>query len=160
MIDALGVLLAVATVIIVVAYIAQPFLAPRREESGRVTSKTLAHLKLHADLLAERNRIYRAIKELDFEHQTGKIADEDYKDQRFALVAQGVEILEQLDQLPPSDDDAIEKAILKVREGAPLTAADVVSPLAEEAEIKGYCPNCGTPYYEGDKFCARCGTKL
>lgn len=160
MINALGILLAVATLIIVVAYVAQPFLAPRREESGRVTSKRIAALKMHGDLLAERNRIYRTIKDLDFEHETGKIADEDYKDQRFALVTQGVEILAQLDQLPPSDDDAIEKAILKVREGMPLTASDVIAPLADEAGVKGYCPKCGTPYYEGDQFCARCGTKL
>jgi hypothetical protein len=165
--DALGTLLAVATIVLVVAYIAQPFLAARREDAERgaerVTGRGLSTLKQRADLLAERNRIYREIKALDFDHQTGKLMDEDYADQRYQLVAQGVEVLQQLDRLPSPDDDVIERAVLKTREGAPLTPADVEPPLetpADGEQPTGFCPQCGAPTYAGDRFCARCGTAL
>jgi hypothetical protein len=161
--DAIGTLLAVATIVLVVAYIAQPFLAARRDDAERVTSRGLSTLKQRADLLAERNRIYREIKALDFDHDTGKVTDEDYSDQRYQLVAQGVEVLQQLDRLPSPDDDLIERAVLKVREGAPLTAADVEPPLDASTAAEqptGFCPQCGAPAFAGDHFCARCGAAL
>jgi hypothetical protein len=161
--DAFGILLAVATIMLVVAYIAQPFLAARRDETERVTSRSLGTLRQRADLFAERNRLYREIKTLDFDHETGKVTDDDYTDQRYQLVAQGVDVLQQIDGLSISDDDVIERAVLKAREGAPLTAADVEPPLDEAAtaaEPVGFCPQCGAPAYTNDRFCARCGTAL
>jgi hypothetical protein len=161
--DALGILLAVATIVLVVAYIAQPFLAAQRDDAERVTGRGLSTLRQRADLLAERNRLYGEIKALDFEHETGKITDEDYTDQRYQLVAQGVDVLQQLDRLPIADDDVIERAVLKTREGAPLTPADVEPPLDEPASTEqpaGFCPQCGAPTVAGDRFCARCGTAL
>lgn len=167
--EALGTLLAIVTVIIVTAYVAQPFLAPRREDETRVTGKGVEALKRRASLLAERNRIYRAIKELDFEFQTGKVAEADYADQRFALVAQGVEILQQIDALPPSDDDPMERAVLAFREGEPLTYEDIAplpdEELTAEPVLAGgpqsrFCGQCGTRAQTGDRFCANCGAAL
>src|SRR5687768_16634951 len=112
--EALWTLLAIATVIVVVAYIAQPFLAARHSDDSAgtsfqtVTSGGVDQLRQRAALLIERNRIYGEIKELDFEHQTGKINEADYAAQRYALVAQGVDVLQQIDALSTSDDDAIE----------------------------------------------------
>jgi hypothetical protein len=161
--DALGTLLAVATIVLVVAYIAQPLLAARRDDAEPVTNRSLSTLKQRADLLAERNQLYREIKALDFDHETGKVTDEDYSDQRYQLVAQGVEVLQQLDRLASPDDDVIERAVMKVREGAPLTPADVEPPLdapTAAEQSTGFCPQCGAPTFAGDRFCARCGTAL
>src|SRR5438874_2570972 len=118
--EAIGTLLAIATIIVVIAYIAQPFLAAPRADAGSVTSRGADRLKRRAALLLERNRLYREIKTLEFDHETGKLTDEDYAEQRHGLVAQAVEVIQQIDGIATSDDDAIERAVLRVREGAPL----------------------------------------
>lgn len=70
----LGAVLAVLAVLLV----ARPFLrdpAPaddRLAESGELDRRRLA-------LLEERDRALGALKELEFEHRTGKIADDDYR---------------------------------------------------------------------------------
>jgi hypothetical protein len=70
----LGAVLAVAAVLLV----ARPFLrdpAPaddRLDESGELDRRRLA-------LLEERDRALGALKELEFDHRTGKIADDDYR---------------------------------------------------------------------------------
>ncbi len=50
-------------------------------------------------LLEERDAIYTAIRELDLDHQTGKITDEDYQARREQLVQQGVQVLKAIDAL-------------------------------------------------------------
>jgi hypothetical protein len=73
---ALGILLAVVCVLLV----ARPFLrepapsddrlhAPDREEQTRIA------------LAEERDRALAALKELEFDHRTGKVSDEDYRAQ-------------------------------------------------------------------------------
>lgn len=155
--EALGSILALVTVIIVIAYVMQPFLAGRvgrsRRSSGGVD---VSDLRRRVDLLAERNGIYRAIKELDFDYETGKFSVEDYAEQRHTLVAQGVDILQQLDALPAEPDDPVERAILRVREGGPVAIDEGVAP----ASGGEFCPQCGTPAKPGDKFCAKCGARI
>ena len=89
---ALGVLLAVACVLLV----ARPFLrepspaddrldAPGRQEQERVA------------LAEERDRALAALKELEFDHRTGKVSDEDYRAQVGPLRRQAAEALRALD---------------------------------------------------------------
>ena len=69
---ALGALLAVACVV----YVARPLLRPgRREESAAEDPDAERRLRL----LEERDRALAALKELEFDHRTGKISDEDYR---------------------------------------------------------------------------------
>ena len=70
---ALGALLAVAAV----WFVARPFLrSPSSEEPlgepGRAGRERLA-------LEEERDRVLGALKELEFDHRTGKVSDEDYR---------------------------------------------------------------------------------
>ncbi len=153
--DVLASLLAVAAVMLVVAYIIQPFLAPGERRSGG--SGGAASLRQRADLLAERNRLYRLIRELDFDYKTGKFSDEDYAGQRYRLVAQGVDILQQIDALPPEPDpadDPIERVVLALREGRPAALVEAAPAAAR------FCPQCGSPTRPGDRFCAVCGASL
>jgi hypothetical protein len=50
-------------------------------------------------LLAERDTIYTAIRDLDFDFQTGKLLEVDYHATRDKYAARGVEILKELDAL-------------------------------------------------------------
>lgn len=58
-----------------------------------------------SSLLAERDRMILALKELDFDYAVGKIPEEDYPLQRAALLKKGADTLRQLDlYLPPEKD--------------------------------------------------------
>jgi hypothetical protein len=91
----LGVLLAVACVLLV----ARPFLrepspaddrldAPRPQEEARIA------------LAEERDRALAALKELEFDHRTGKVSDEDYRAQVGPLRRRAAEALRALEPKP------------------------------------------------------------
>lgn len=69
---ALGALLAVACVV----YVAGPLLRPGHGDAG-ADEDPEAERRLR--LLEERDRALAALKELEFDHRTGKISDEDYR---------------------------------------------------------------------------------
>jgi hypothetical protein len=64
--------------VIAVVFVARPFLrepAPandRLDEPGELERRRL-------DLVEERDRALAALKELEFDHRTGKVSDEDYR---------------------------------------------------------------------------------
>ncbi len=137
-------LLGLALLLLVAFIVVRPLIEGRRlDEAGPTPAD---------DLLAAREEILAALRDLDFDHAMGKIADEDYAPQRAQLVARGVEVLKQLEKL--ERDDAIEQAIAARRKPRPARAKEAVG-RAEAA-----CPNCGRLTHPEDKFCARCGAKL
>ncbi|MDX6512632.1 MAG: hypothetical protein QOE36_2136 [Gaiellaceae bacterium] len=73
----LGALLAVACVIAVaLPFIRDPDLRPaddRIDEPGELERRQL-------ELAEERDRALAALKELEFDHRTGKVSDEDYRE--------------------------------------------------------------------------------
>jgi len=173
-------LLALSLVIIVAAFVAQPLLdraAARREAASPAD-----------DLISQREAVLIELRDLDFDHTTGKIGDDDYAAQRARLVAKGAEVLRALDQRPAADlssdstDDDIEKAIAAVRQGKSAKTAlanfDDEIEQAVAAVRKGggkpkaarasaapppegpSCLNCHQSIKAGDKFCPHCGTPI
>ncbi|HSE81350.1 MAG TPA: hypothetical protein VLA87_06590 [Gaiellaceae bacterium] len=69
---ALGALLAVACVV----YVARPLLRPGRGDDVFIPDSADER---RLRLLEERDRALAALKELEFDHRTGKISDEDYR---------------------------------------------------------------------------------
>jgi hypothetical protein len=125
-------------------------------------------------LLAQRETVLNALRDLDFDHTTGKITAEDYAPQRAELVAQGVAVLKQLDELgvapngaSASADDEIERAVRARRKVAPRAVDDLIegevaarrrarAPAADAVT----CPQCGASAQASDKFCPQCGAAL
>jgi hypothetical protein len=68
--------LAALLAVVVVVVVARPFLRRpgRREEPGALSDEQLGRIRL----AEERDRALAALKELEFDHRTGKISDEDY----------------------------------------------------------------------------------
>lgn len=160
-------LVLIAILILVVAFIARPFLsAGDDEQDRRADRRAMPVLRERADLLAERNRVYSTLRDLDFDYQTHKVSDEDYAAQRRALVVEGVEILQELDALPALDetpeDDPIEAAVLAMRSGdAPPAPAQAAAPSVKRgAKAGSFCPNCGKKVKPKDMFCGSCGARL
>jgi hypothetical protein len=158
--EVIGTLIAIVAALLVVAYVAQPFFAPNLRRDEGLKGREIAGLQDRSTLLEERNRLYRAIKELDADRQTGKVNEEDYADQRYQLMAQSVEIVQQIDamgQALPPEEDPIERAIRAARTGEP-TVIEAAEPAAPA--VARFCPQCGTPSTAGDQFCGNCGASL
>jgi len=78
---------------ITVYIISLPFFRGEKEEEEVVlqTSKK-------DQLLSEKESLYATIKELDFDHEMGKLSDEDYKQLKNEYTSKAVAVLKALDQ--------------------------------------------------------------
>ncbi len=81
----------------------------------------------------EREALYAAIRDLDHDHETGKLSPEDYRSFREELRARAVELLR------------------AEREATP----ERVDPRPEPQ-----CPGCGAAHGAGARFCSQCGVRL
>ncbi|HEX6384000.1 MAG TPA: zinc ribbon domain-containing protein [Anaerolineae bacterium] len=149
-----SILLGLALLILVALFLARPFL--RRPVAGERRRSAS-----YQTLLARKEALLQQIRELDFDHETGKIPNELYQPQRMQLVSQAAALLQQLDEMAvktgpaasPDVDAQIEAAVARLRTRP--------SPAATASNGSGgYCPQCGRPTDAGDKFCAACGHKL
>lgn len=176
-------LLLLALLVLIGLYIARPLL---NQEADTATPEEDQKEHQLSTLLAERDRILTALEELDFDNALGKIPGEDYAGQRARLVAQGAEVLRQLDELNGDKSEAeierrIEEAIA-ARRITTSTAAEteavpqpqpVLVDADDEVELQlaarrrarqdksaGFCPQCGRPVQQSDRFCPKCGHAL
>jgi hypothetical protein len=92
---ALGVVLAVACVLLV----ARPFLREPAPENDRLDEPG-AREQERVALAEERDRSLAALKELEFDHRTGKVSDEDYRAQVGPLRRRAAELLRALEDRP------------------------------------------------------------
>ena len=178
-----SVLLLLALLVLIGLFIARPLLNPET-----VNATPEADQKEHelSTLLAERDRVLTALEELDFDNALGKIPSEDYAGQRARFVAQGADVLRQLDELNgDTSEDEIERRIeeaIAARRITTSTAAEteampqpqpVLVDADDEVEVQlaarrrsrqdksaGFCPQCGRPVQQSDQFCPKCGNAL
>ena len=94
----LGALIAVAAVVLV----ALPFLRQPSVEDDRLDAPTEAEEE-RLQLLDERDRALAALKELEFDHRTGKIGDEDYRALVGPLRRAAAQALRSLDDRRPQE---------------------------------------------------------
>jgi hypothetical protein len=92
---ALGAVLAVACVLLV----ARPFLRDPTPQDDRLDAPEPQE-QLRVALAEERDRALAALKELEFDHRTGKISDEDYRASVGPLRRRAAEALRALDPQP------------------------------------------------------------
>ena len=98
----LGALLAVACVLLV----ARPFLRDPAPKDDRLDAPEPQE-ELRVALAEERDRALAALKELEFDHRTGKISDEDYRELVGPLRRRAAEALKALDPTPAAETERI-----------------------------------------------------
>ena len=156
------------------AFVLQPLVETK--EGNWSPSKASATLQTVDELTARRDAIYAALKDAEFDRETGKLAEEDYQIVRARYMNEAAQILRQLDRLGPEAEAAldaeIERDVARLRsDGEDTYSADLVE--AVEADVASLikrtaeadkqalaCPDCGQPYQPGDVFCAACGASL
>lgn len=134
--------------------VVRPFL-----EDG--AGQTLSATGRYDSLLAERERLYRAIEDLDLELELQKISTEEHDLARQELLKDAAVVLKKIEDHPyqakakkgkkarrPSTDDAdLERLIAERRKDLQAARVDV-------------CPSCGQAVSADDQFCSNCGEKL
>ena len=139
----IAILIGLVLLAAIVFYVSRPIVQHRR---GGTDATVMATLE------AQRDGVYSQIRELDMDHATGKMNDEDYHQARTDLVAQAATLLKQIDgvlaaptvpaaiataTLPASDD--VEALIAARRKASAVNAAST-----KPAAVKA------TPIQSGD----------
>lgn len=166
----------------VIAYVARPLFTPARLLYATDDSRL-------GDLLARKDTVLSNIKEIEFDHQTGKLNTEDYTQYNQRLRGQALSLLKRIDQIAPGAGDLdtqLEAAIAARRKVAAAPVSDAAAATAASVtEIAGtddattkqateaggakevvmqrsasFCHHCGAPVEPGDRFCRACGTRL
>ena len=162
--------------VLVALFIARPFL---EKKSIAVTQE---EHDLSA-LLAEKDRMVTTLQELEFDHQLGKIPEEDFPTLRASLMQRGADLLRKIDEIQPpaqpiAADDRLEAAIsarrLAVAQAhnggngsngvhVPDDALEqmiAVRRRGRQEKAGGFCPKCGGVVQQSDRFCPKCGASI
>lgn len=138
-----------------------------------------------SELLARKDNALRAIKDLEFDYQVGKIGDEDYQRLRERLDRQAISLLQQVEKVTPEStalDEQLEAEIAKMRrvqassrveEMAATTPvvsvqpmpvngnqSGKIEPIPNPAGMNRFCTECGAKVDPSFKFCANCGAPV
>jgi hypothetical protein len=159
-----SILLGVALLLLVALFIFRPFLMPTaRNQRPLFTNKQQLS---QAALLARKEALLNRVRDLDFDHETGKLPAIEHQQQRLILMNEAAAILRQLDQpagdeptaiVPPAADE-IEAAIARLRQAnKPAPAPGRPAASSNGRDQINFCPQCGKPADPTDRFCAYCG---
>jgi hypothetical protein len=76
-VEAVALLLGALLTVVCVVFVARPLLRPARSAEALEVPSPAEQLRVRA--LERRDRALAALKELEFDHRTGKVSDEDYR---------------------------------------------------------------------------------
>jgi cytochrome c-type biogenesis protein CcmI len=102
----------------------------------------------------EKEQALRAIREADFDHQVGKLSDEDHAALRAELESRALAAMAAIESA-----SALHPVAAAVP-GAPAAGATAAPAARGAAGPAGFCPACGVRFVRDAGFCSGCGKKL
>jgi RNA polymerase subunit RPABC4/transcription elongation factor Spt4 len=154
-----AVLVGVAILVLVIPLVARPFKEPRA-----------ASAPSEGDRPPPLESVLTSLRDLDFDHQTGKVSQEDYASTRAELLAQAAQAMESGGGA--SLEDRLEEKVRRLRQelervppsacagcGERLAPGDRYCPSCGRAQFRA-CPSCGSAVRPGDGYCTACGRRL
>ena len=106
------------------------------------------------ELAGQRDASYRAIKELEFEHQLGNLSQQDYQALRERYRTEAAGVLRQLARARRPEKETAAVSAGSQAQPRPKAA----SPPAPATGLT--CHNCGSSTPGDDRFCWHCGAAL
>ena len=133
---------AVLLVVAVILFILQPMLSGRRAS---------LHREMDEPTEAESRRRFAllALRDVEYDHATGKLDEVDYRVLRRELAAEALTALERVNSEAAAE-----------RSGAPSELEDEIARLRSGLRSGTTCAACGSGNDEGSSFCAYCGVPL
>jgi hypothetical protein len=165
----IGVVVGIAA--LAIAYVTAPLWRPRRPLVEADDTPLAA-------LIERKDATLRAIKELEFDYQMGKLSEEDFERDNVRLRHQAIALMKRIEELAPESEELdarLESLIAQHRQVSDPVAGNGVDagvdevetetetvrePSAEAKAEKIFCPACGAPADPDDNFCAVCGAPL
>ena len=159
-----AILVGIAILVMTIPIVIKPFLNDKSIESSNPADSGLDNLgDRHSELLL-------ALRDLDFDHQIGKVTEEDYGALRETLLVQAATALETREKQDAEQDARLEEAIRLRRDkqsttrecsqcGASLDLSDRFCRVCGKP-VETTCPKCGEKMRPSDLYCNSCGTKM
>ncbi len=144
-------LLATIISLFISGYVVYPLFQKRYQLTPLMFFENAGNLN---DLESAKEEALRAIKEIDFEYQLGKMTREDYESLKAEYQRRAVLILKQIDdrQQRNMEGDPLEERIRLYRQQLKRTGG-----IQNNQRL---CPQCGQMVQKDYQFCVYCGEKL
>lgn len=161
--------------ILTAVFIALPFFKKNTEEenpiqqtSNPIENPSLSELK---KLNSEKELLYTALNDIEFDFGLGKLSREDYDELKHDYKAKAVSVLKEIDKISKGVhatelEDELEKEIAVIRKSKSLDEdkieEEILRARDRSTDKSKYltCMNCGRRYSGEDLFCSRCGIGL
>lgn len=159
-----AILIGAAMVVLAVPFVIKPLLKSKQNDQPDLDNEEL-------DIPRDRySELLLAIRDLEFDHQIGKITEEDYSGLRETYLAQAAIALEAQEKHDAELDAQLEQAIQLRREkksasrmcvqcGMTLEPTDRFCRACGKA-VEATCPKCGRKLQPHDLFCNSCGASI
>ncbi len=149
-----------ALTVYTLAKIISPFLEDRREQLRfELLDEQVQQIER---LVARKSVLMQSLRDIEFDHETGKLSEEDYQRLKKKYERRAVQVMRALDELrgdadrDEEIDSALERRLQERSHRAPEPSTDRHD--GDSADVE--CPECGKELEPEARFCSRCGTPL
>jgi hypothetical protein len=155
-----AILIVAAVALFVAAPLSGGFPRRRRASSRELELERLEH---------ERGHAVQGLRELEFDHEMGKLDEGDYRELKRSLEGRALAAMSAIERLRGAGRVAERTAPMRASmHAARATPAAATAPplrpaagVATSAQpVVKFCPQCGVPVGVGHNFCAGCGMSL
>ena len=122
-------------------YVGRPLIGGGRVQRASMRFST-------QQLFERKEQLLGAIVELEFDHQLGKIPEQDFQRLFAELETEALTVIGELDRLNGGGSTELEH----------LVEAEIAA--LRQSAVPPRCHGCGNPWREGDRFCPQCGAAL
>lgn len=110
------------------------------------------------DLEIQKEEVYAAIKEMEFDHKMGKLSKEDYQNLRDKYTSKAVGSLKKIEELEREGNRSLDVEVEIEKEILALQQEEASG--GTKREKVSFCTRCGRRASPGDRFCGQCGMRL
>jgi hypothetical protein len=171
----LEIIILLVIVVLTAVFITLPFFKKDTEaedaierKSNPIEDATLIELK---KLNSEKELLYTALNDIEFDYGLGKLSREDFDELKRDYKAKAVSVLKEIDEISKGVhstelEDELEKEITAIRKAKSPEENEIEEEILRARKQKidkskyQTCVNCGKQYSAGDLFCSGCGIGL
>ncbi len=155
--------------VLVAIYIALPFFLRRKKLNTLVTESEVAYQDPITEKLKnlnnQKDNLYIAIKDIEFDYGLGKLSKEDYEELNAKYKNEAASVLKEIDAIEKEGeiktlDQELEREIMAYRKSSSQIDSDIEDEISAFKASSQNCPNCEANYDPEDSFCSRCGALL
>ncbi|BCY17771.1 hypothetical protein hrd7_16200 [Leptolinea sp. HRD-7] len=167
--DTGSLLLITAIIILVVFIVSRPFYSSTPNGRANPTAGISDSDYEISELMIEKERLLSVLRDLDTDHDLGKIPDPTYHMQRERFMREAAWIMRSIDELEhasAADEFYVIQNGNSAEKTSPPDKWDEIEEQIAERRWKrseksaGFCPHCGKVLQKSDYFCPLCGAKV